>query len=178
MNKDFGKERYTGRLVKVYRTMVSVGLMALLPIGLAAALLYALLMGDARWWHWMILSIGIIVSLYFAFTWLRHIGDRILIFEKGVLLTKAERRTKDNKREMARDEYIPWRDIRRFVRTKEWVTAGMSFRHVRRWIWIYTRGGNAYRISPDLYDTFFLEKKLRGWWSDGVKKDKESRRLS
>ena len=58
MDKDFGKERNTGRLIKVYRSMVSAGLMSLLAIGVAAAFLYAVLACDAQWWHWVIVPLG------------------------------------------------------------------------------------------------------------------------
>ena len=166
MDKDFGKERNTGRLIKVYRSMVSAGLMSLLAIGVAAAFLYALLACDARWWHWVIISLGIIVPLYYAATWLRHIGDIILVFEKGVILTHAERKTIGDEWESVRDEYIPWHDIRRFDRTEEMVSVGIGGFHVRRWIWINTRGDNVYRVSPDLYDTFFLEKKMQRYWKE------------
>ena len=114
----------------------------------------------------MIISLGIIVPLYYAATWLRHIGDRILVFEKGVILIHAERKTIGDEWESVRDEYIPWHDIRRFERTEEMVTVSIRGLHVRRWIWINTRGDNVYRVSPDQYDTFFLEKKLQRDWKE------------
>lgn len=166
MDKDFGKERNTGRLIKVYRSMVIAGLMSLLAIGVAAAFLYAVLACDAQWWHWVIFPLGIIVPLYYASTWLRHFGDRILVFENGVILTHAERKTIGDEWESVRDEYIPWHDIRRFDRTEEMVTASIIDLHVRRWIWINTRGDNVYRVSPDPYDTFFLEKKMQRYWKE------------
>ncbi|MBR1549762.1 MAG: hypothetical protein IJ634_03910 [Bacteroidales bacterium] len=160
-NEDWGKP------AKVYRSILRVGLMALLPLALAVFLLYGLLMFDAKWWHWVFLLLGIIALVWCAITWLRHIGDRIDIFEKGIRLTKAQRKVKGGDWKPVKDVSLPWRNIRAISRTEE-PLIDFYPRHFRRWIWLYTRGGPVYRLSPDLYDTFFLEKKLRRWWSDGA----------
>lgn len=149
------------RPVKVYRTWWSVAMMSLPPVGLAAVFLYALFKVDVQWWFWVLMLSMVAGLLYMSVTWLRHVGDRIEVFDRGLHLTWAERRRKGGKWAAERNVWLEWRDIKAFSKTSE---TNIIPLFTRRWIWLHARDGACYRITPDLYDTFFLERKLREYW--------------
>lgn len=146
------------RPVKVYRTWWSVAMMSLPPVGLAAVFLYALFKVDVQWWFWVLMLSMVAGLLYMSVTWLRHVGDRIEVFDRGLHLTWAERRREGGKWVAVGDVWLEWRDIKAFSKTSE---TNIIPLYTRRWIWLHARDGIVYRITPDLYDTFFLERKLR-----------------
>lgn len=155
---DRTKGRCVGRRVKVYRTWWSVAMMSLPPVGLAAFFLYALFKVDVQWWFWVLMLSMVAGLLYMSVTWLRHVGDRIEVFDRGLHLTWAERRREGDKWAAERNVWLGWRDIKAFSKTSE---TNIIPLFTRRWIWLHAAGGIVYRITPDLYDTFFLERKLR-----------------
>lgn len=155
---DRTKSRCVGRRVKVYRTWWSVAMMSLPPVGLAAFFLYALFAVDVQWWFWVLMLSVVAGLLYMSVTWLRHVGDRIEVFDRGLHLTWAERRREGGEWVAVGDVWLGWRDIKAFSKTSETDNIPLF---TRRWIWLHAAGGIVYRITPDLYDTFFLERKLR-----------------
>lgn len=155
------KEQHT---IKRYRTTVSVILMAAVAVFADALFVYALLSADVLWWHWLLFGFAIAFGVYAAVSWLLHFGDKIVVSDKSLLLTRAERK-KHGKWEKVRNVELPWNTIKRFDNTTERVLARYSSPAcIRRWIEIPVREGETYRVSPDLYDTFRLRKKLQQYW--------------
>ncbi len=155
------KEQHT---IKRYRTTVSVMLMAAVTVFADALFLYVLFSADVLWWHWLLFGFAIAFGVYAAVSWLLHFGDKIVVSEKSLLLTRAERK-KHGKWEAVRNVALPWYTIKGFNSATENVfefwpeTLG-----IRHWIEIPVRDGVTYRVSPDLYDTFRLKKKLQRYW--------------
>ena len=147
--------------IKTYKTTATVTIVALLHIAVVALFVYGLFSSDVLWWHWLIVGFLMVMISWFAVTWLQHIKDRIVVFEDSLLLTRAERKkSKQGKWKDVRNVELPWNTIKGFSSTTE----NVSWRYLslsrRRWIEIPVREGETYRVSPDLYDTFRLKKKL------------------
>ena len=151
--------------IKTYKTTATVTIVALLYFAVVALFVYVLFSADVLWWHWLIVGYAMVMISWFAVTWLLHIKDRIVVSEDSLLLTRAERKkSKQGKWKDVRNVELPWNTIKGFSRTIEhvwWNSISLSF---RRWIEIPVRGGETYRVSPDLYDTFRLRKKLQQYW--------------
>lgn len=107
-----------GRPVKVYRAWWSVAMMSLPPVGLAAVFLYALFAVDVQWWFWVLMLSMVAGLLYMSVTWLRHVGDRIEVFDRGLHITWAERRREGGKWAAERNVWLEWRDIKAFRQNK------------------------------------------------------------
>lgn len=154
--------------IKIYKPIVSVAMMAVLHVAGAALFVYAMAVAssDMRWWHWPLFVIFVVMTLHWAGQWLSHIKDRIVVSKDSLLLTNAERKRKHGDWVKVRNMELPWNNIKGFESTSEEMGTEYIFQisWIRRWIEISVRGGVTYRISPDLYDTFRLKKKLQQYW--------------
>lgn len=148
--------------IKIFKTTVSVALVTALHIAVIVMFACVLIFADTLWWHWLLIGLATAFVLYSTFTWLPHIKDRIVVSENSLMLTHAERKCKNGKWKSVRNIELPWYAIKGFTSATEvlpeFTNKPFSF---RRWIEITVPDSVTYRVSPDLYDTFHLKKKLQ-----------------
>jgi len=157
------KDIVSRKPVKVYRAIMSPLMMGLFHLVLAAGGIYVMITESEQmtWWVIAIVLVAVVGLIYCGVTWLVHIGDRLTFYNNTLLIGRAERRVKGDKWKTVRDVEIDWRSIKKIGKSTEKV----GLRSFCRWVELTIRDGSSeekmiYRISPDFYDTFHLERKL------------------
>lgn len=151
--------------IKTYKTTISITLVVALHIAGIVMFVYVLAVADTLWWHWVLIGLALATVVCWTVGWLLHLKDKIVIFENSLLLTHADRKCRNGKWKSVRNVELPWYTIKGFASTTEslyeFTYHPFAF---RRWIEISVPDGVTYRVSPDLYYTFRLKKKLQRYF--------------
>ena len=160
------EERYlTMRLnptpVKVYKTTLSIIMGVVLFTAIIAFLVWVVFSSGEYFWIMLILMGAM---AYFAvdqmiyFIRCRH--DSIVITEDQLIISRCAKQKTNGAWKQAKNVKISWRNINRIYAQWEHPTS----KSIRKDIYISVGkyGKNElYVIDPDVYDVFFLEKKLQ-----------------
>lgn len=154
--------------VAVYKTTVSIILYEILYLGVSALFVYIILSTKILWAQ--ILS-GVCATLLLVacIQTLKHAKGRIVVTQRNLTLTNIYTKTKHGKWRNARKVDIPWHDIIDFYSDFD-IYMTYSFINIHKKVMVKLRNGTRYCIDSDLYDVFFLKRKLKTFWKEFDKK--------
>ena len=152
------------RPIKVYKTTVSIIMIMVLYIG------FILLAGWLIIWAFRLKDIQslilILCSGVFMFFFVKqmvyYVGyrkDRIVITERHLMVSHCLRQTKKGTWVEAKNVKIPWGSINDIYARWENPTP----KSIRKNVFVSVGKDALYMIDPDVYDVFFLERKLRNY---------------
>jgi hypothetical protein len=149
------------RPAAVYRTTVSILLYMVLYAALTALFLYIMLKADGMAAKLVSGVLALVMILPIVHT-LRHTKDRIIVTPSHLSLTNIKTRPKNGDWKRVQKAILPWGDIKDIspnydVKLTNHVT-------IQKQVIVTLRSGTQYFIDSDLYDVFFLERKLKTHW--------------
>lgn len=146
--------------VAVYKTTVSIILYELIYWGVIALFVYVVFVIDVLWAQ-ILLGVCIAFALWGCVLLLRHTKDRIIITPKQLTLMNIYSKTKQGKWSFASKADIPWNKIKDI--TSEFDIQIYSRVNIHKEVLVTLYNGTQYCIDSDLYDVFFLERKLNAF---------------
>ena len=105
-----------------------------------------------------ILALSLVVV---GINFLKYTKDRIIVTPNHLSLMNSIKTTA-NKQSVSKVVHLPWADIKGISSDFNiQVTSRVS---VTKNVFVTLRDGTQYCIDPELYDVFFLERKLKAFW--------------
>ena len=153
--------------VAVYRTTISIILFEILYLAAAIGCGYIVFQIDVLWAQ-LLLGFLAVMILWACRDLLKYRNDRIVVTPSHLSLPNVETRTKKGKHTLARKAIIPWHDIKDISFTID-VKKSNSVR-IRKLVFVILNDKTQYTIDAELYDVFFLERKLKSFWQQYGKK--------
>ena len=154
--------------VAVYKTTVSIILYEILYLGVIALFVYIILSTNILWAQ-ILSGVCAVLILVACIQTLKHIKDRIVVTQYNLLLSNIDTKTRHGKWRNARNVYIPWYDIIDFYSDFD-IYMTYSFINIHKKVLVKLHNGTLYCIDSDLYDVFFLKRKLKTYWKEFNKK--------
>ncbi len=151
----------------VYKTTVSIILSELIYLGVIALLGYVVFVIDVLWAQ-ILLGVCIAFALWGCLLLLRHTKDRIIITPKQLTLSNIYSKTEQGKWSSTPEAVIPWNIIKD-------ISSGFDINiynriNIHKEILVTLYDETQYCIDSDLYDVFFLERKLNAFREEFRKK--------
>ncbi len=153
--------------VAVYRTTISIILFEILYLAAAIGCGYIVFQIDVLWAQ-LLLGFLAVMILWACVDLLKYRNDRIVVTPSHLSLPNVETRTKKGKHTLARKAIILWHDIKDISFTID-VKKSNSVR-IRKLVFVILNDKTQYTIDAELYDVFFLERKLKSFWQQYGKK--------
>jgi hypothetical protein len=153
--------------VAVYRTTISIILFEILYLAAAIGCGYIVFQIDVLWAQ-LLLGFLAVMILWACRDLLKYRNDRIVVTPSHLSFPNVETRTKKGKHTFARKVIIPWHDIKDITFTIN-VEKPNSVR-IRKLVFVILNDKMQYTIDAELYDVFFLERKLKSFWQQYGKK--------
>ena len=155
------------RPVAVYKTTISIILYELLYFGVIALFGFVIFKIDVLWAQ-ILLGVCIVITLAGCVMMLRHTKDRIVITSKQLSLTNVYSKTKQGKWSSTPEAIIPWNRIKDI--SSEFNIYIYNRINIHKEVLVTIHNDTQYSIDSDLYDVFFLERKLRTFWKEYKRK--------
>lgn len=149
------------RPAAIYKTKLSILLQLLLYGAAIAVFVLPIIKTDVLWAK--ILSGGAIACILWAVIHiLRYWNDRIIVSPAHLSISHVAKKTRNGEWGEVGKAVIPWYDIRDISSQFNVHIANRVC--VQKEVIIRLKGGVRYCIESDLYDVFFLERKLKAFW--------------
>ena len=146
------------RPTTVYRTTVSIILYMVLYVALTTLFLYIMMKADGMDAKLVSGALALAMILPIVHT-LRHTKDRIVVTPSHLSLTNITTRSKHGEWKTVQKAILPWGDIKDIS-----PNYGIKLTNLQKQVIVTLRSGTQYFIDSDLYDVFFLERKLKSHW--------------
>lgn len=149
------------RPAAIYKTHVSILFQLLLYGAVIAVFVLPIIYSDVLWAK--ILS-GVVIAflLWDAVHLLRYWNDRIIVSPAHLSIPHVDKKTRNGEWGEVDKAVIPWNDIRDISSQFNVHIANRVC--IQKKVIIRLKGGILYSIDSDLYDVFFLERKLKAFW--------------
>ena len=150
--------------VVVYKTTVSIILYEMLYTGIIALFAYVIFTINVLWAQ-ILLSLCIVLTFVMCLQLLKHAKDRIVITPRNLTLTNTYTKSRHGKWRNATKVDIPWHEIKDLSSDFDF-DFGLTFNRIsiHKNVMVKLRNGMLYYIDSDLYDVFFLKRKLNAFW--------------
>ena len=147
--------------VKIYKSTISCVMYVLLfSAGIAFCIWVAIsnFNNDAPSWI-MVLALGgmAVACVNQMIYYIRCRHERIVITEQLLIISQCVKQTKNGDWAPVKNVQIPWIDINHIKAQWERPTS----KSIRKNVLVSAGKKDVYLIDPDIYDVFFLEKKLQ-----------------
>lgn len=146
------------RPTTVYRTTISIILYMVLYVALTTLFLYIMMKADGMDAKLVSGALALAMILLIVHT-LRHTKDRIVVTPSHLSLTNITTRSKHRDWKTVQKAILPWGDIKDIS-----PNYGIKLTNLQKQVIVTLRSGTQYFIDSDLYDVFFLERKLKSHW--------------
>ena len=152
---------YQSTPVKVYKSTISCVMYVLLfSAGIAFCIWVAIsnFNNDAPSWI-MVLALGgmAVACVYQMIYYIRCRHEKIVITEQLLTISQCFKQTKSGDWAPVKNVKLQWRDIN-YIKAK-WERP--TSKSIRKNVLVSAGKKDVYLIDPDIYDVFFLEKKLQ-----------------
>ncbi len=152
------KSRSHKRPAAVYRTTVSILLYMVLYLAIIALFTSIIVLSDSLADKLVSGALALFMILPIVHT-LRHTKDRIVVTPSYLSLTNITTRSKRGEWKTVQKAMLPWGDIKDIS-----PNYGIKLTNLQKQVIVTLRSGTQYFIDSDLYDVFFLERKLKSHW--------------
>ena len=152
------KSRSHKRPTAVYRTTVSILLYMVLYVAIIALFTSIIVLSDNLAAKLVSGAMALVMILPIVHT-LRHTKDRIVVTPSHLSLTNITTRSKHGDWKTVQKASLPWGDIKDIS-----PNYGIKLTNLQKQVIVTLRSGTQYFIDSDLYDVFFLERKLKSHW--------------
>lgn len=149
------------RPAAIYKTHVSILLQLLLYGSAIAVFVLPIIYSDVLW---VKILCGVVIAflLWVAVHLLRYWNDRIIVSPAHLSIPHVAKKTRNGEWGEVGKAVIPWNDIRDiFSQFNVHISNRVC---IQKEVIIRLKGGVRYCIESDLYDVFFLERKLKAFW--------------
>lgn len=152
------KNKSHKRPTAVYRTTVSILLYMVLYLAIIALFTSIIVLSDNLAAKLVSGALALVMILPIVHT-LRHTKDRIVVTPSHLSLTNITTRSKHGDWKTVQKAILPWGDIKDIS-----PNYGIKLTNLQKQVIVTLRSGTQYFIDSDLYDVFFLERKLKSHW--------------
>ena len=152
------KNKSHKRPTAVYRTTVSILLYMVLYLAIIALFTSIIVLSDNLAAKLVSGAMALVMILPIVHT-LRHTKDRIVVTPSHLSLTNITTRSKHGDWKTVQKAMLPWGDIKDIS-----PNYGIKLTNLQKQVIVTLRSGTQYFIDSDLYDVFFLERKLKSHW--------------
>ena len=152
------KNKSHKRPAAVYRTTVSILLYMVLYLAIIALFTSIIVLSDNLAAKLVSGALALVMILLIVHT-LRHTKDRIVVTPSHLSLTNITTRSKHGDWKTVQKAILPWGDIKDIS-----PNYGIKLTNLQKQVIVTLRSGTQYFIDSDLYDVFFLERKLKSHW--------------
>jgi hypothetical protein len=152
------KNKSHKRPTAVYRTTVSILLYMVLYLAIIALFTSIIVLSDNLAAKLVSGALALVMILPIVHT-LRHTKDRIVVTPSHLSLTNITTRSKQGDWKTVQKAILPWGDIKDIS-----PNYGIKLTNLQKQVIVTLRSGTQYFIDSDLYDVFFLERKLKSHW--------------
>ena len=152
------KNKSHKRPTAVYRTTVSILLYMVLYLAIIALFTSIIVLSDNLAAKLVSGALALAMILLIVHT-LRHTKDRIVVTPSHLSLTNITTRSKHGDWKTVQKAILPWGDIKDIS-----PNYGIKLTNLQKQVIVTLRSGTQYFIDSDLYDVFFLERKLKTHW--------------
>ena len=152
------KNKSHKRPTAVYRTTVSILLYMVLYLAIIALFTSIIVLSDNLAAKLVSGAMALVMILPIINT-LRHTKDRIVVTPSHLSLTNITTRSKRGDWKTVQKAILPWGDIKDIS-----PNYGIKLTNLQKQVIVTLRSGTQYFIDSDLYDVFFLERKLKSHW--------------
>jgi hypothetical protein len=152
------KSRSHKRPTAVYRTTVSILLYMVLYLAIIALFTSIIVLSDNLAAKLVSGAMALVMILPIVHT-LRHTKDRIVVTPSHLSLTNITTLSKHGDWKTVQKAILPWGDIKDIS-----PNYGIKLTNLQKQVIVTLRSGTQYFIDSDLYDVFFLERKLKSHW--------------
>ena len=156
-------QNYHPKPVKIYKSTISCVMYVLLfSAGIAFCIWVAIsnFNNDVLSWI-MVLALGVMavacVNQMIYYIRCRH--EKIVITEQSLIISQCVQETKNGDWKPVKNVKIPWTDIDYIIAQWERPTS----KSIRKNVLVSAGKKETYLIDPDIFDVFFLEKKLQNY---------------
>ena len=154
---------YQSTPVKVYKSTISCVMYVLLfSAGIAFCIWVAIsnFNNDAPSWI-MVLALGgmAVACVNQMIYYIRCRHEKIVITEQSLIISQCVQETKNGDWKPVKNVKIPWTDIDYIIAQWERPTS----KSIRKNVLVSAGKKETYLIDPDIFDVFFLEKKLQNY---------------
>lgn len=145
----------------IYKTHVSILLQLLLYGAAIAVFVLPIIYSDVLW---VKILCGVVIAflLWAAVRLLRCWNDRIIVSPAHLSIPHVAKKTRNGEWVEVGKVVIPWNDIRDISSQFNVHIANRVC--IQKEVIIRLKGGILYSIDSDIYDVFFLERKLKVFW--------------
>ena len=149
--------------VKIYKSTISCVMYVLLfSAGIAFCIWVAIsnFNNDAPSWI-MVLALGgmAVACVNQMIYYIRCRHEQIIITEQSLIISQCVQETKNGDWKPVKNVKIPWTDIDYIIAQWERPTS----KSIRKNVLVSAGKRETYLIDPDIFDVFFLEKKLQNY---------------
>ena len=152
------KNKSHKRPTAVYRTTVSILLYMVLYLAIIALFTSIIVLSDNLAAKLVSGALALAMILLIVHT-LRHTKDRIVVTPSHLSLTNITTRSKHGDWKTVQKAILPWGDIKDIS-----PNYGIKLTNLQKQVIVTLRSGTQYFIDSNLYDVFFLERKLKTHW--------------
>ena len=142
--------------IKVYKTTISTVILVVFYTAMIAFLVWLVI--SAFSWI-MLICTGILaffcIKQMVYYIRCRH--EQIVITERLLIISQCVKQTRKGDWKPVKDVRIPWYDINYIIAQWEQPTS----KSIRKNVLVSVGKKDTYLIDPDIFDVFFLEKKLQ-----------------
>ncbi len=149
------------RPAAIYKTHVSI-LFQLLLYGAAIAVFVLPIIKTDVLWAKILSGVAIACILWAVIHILRYWNDRIIVSPAHLSISHVAKKTRNGEWGEVGKAVIPWNDIRDISSQFNVHIANRVC--IKKEVIIRLKGGILYSIDSDIYDVFFLERKLKTFW--------------
>jgi hypothetical protein len=161
------KNFYHEKPVAVYRTTVSIILYEVMYLAFAAGCVYVIFLLDELWGQ-LLLGILVVTLLWLGVDLLKYLNDRIVVTPSHLSLPNVDTRTKMGKESITAKAIIPWYKIKD-IKVNFNITSTNRV-NIQKKVLVILCNETIYSIDSDMYDVFFLKRKLKAFWQQFNKK--------
>ena len=149
------------RPAAIYKTHVSILIQLLLYGPGIAVFVLPIIYSDVLW---VKILCGVVIAflLWVAVHLLRYWNDRIIVSPAHLSIPHVAKKTRNGEWGEVGKAVIPWNDIRDI--SSQFDVSVTNHLSIQKEVIIRLKGGILYSIDSDLYDVFFLERKLKAFW--------------
>ena len=156
-------QNYHPKPVKIYKSTISCVMYVLLfSAGIAFCIWVAIsnFNNDALSWI-MVLALGgmAVACVNQMIYYIRCRHEKIVITEQSLIISQCVQETKNGDWKPVKNVKIPWTDIDYIIAQWERPTS----KSIRKNVLVSAGKKETYLIDPDIFDVFFLEKKLQNY---------------
>ena len=149
------------RPAAIYKTHVSILLQLLLYGAAIAEFVLPIIKTDVLWAK-ILSGVAIACILWAVIHILRYWNDRIIVSPAHLSIPHVAKKTRNGEWGEVGKAVIPWNDIRDISSQFNVHIANRVC--IQKEVIIRLKGGILYSIDSDIYDVFFLERKLKVFW--------------